>query len=300
MKLFNHKKGGDKYLLSFCSSLFCITILIVAPTPQQAAEAWKPLFNGRDLMGWSMFMAKPDRTWEVPDLQRDANGNYLEPIGRNRDPLKVFAIETIEGRPAIHISGQGFGVITTDESFADFHLRLQVKWGQRKWGAKLHSPRDSGLLYFCHGPPGFDHETWPRSIEFQIQEHDMGDLFALGAQITVPARLEGPLWHFDPKGAPKLFVQKPPVGNRCVKLLDAEKPNSEWNTLELICLGGDSVQIVNGKVVMRLHHAQRLDGASPAPLTSGPISLQTEGAEVFFRDIEIRSITAIPTAFAGP
>jgi hypothetical protein len=246
-----------------------------------------------------MFMTKPDRTWNVPGLKRDEQGNYLEPIGKNRDPLKVFVVENVDGRPAIHVSGQGFGVITTVETFANFHLRLQVKWGEKKWGAKLHAPRDCGLLYFCHGEPGFDHETWPRSIEFQIQEHDMGDLFALGAQITVPARPQGKLWFYDPSGAPTLFVQKPPAGNRCVKLADAEKPLGEWNTLDLVCLGDTSIHIVNGKVVMRLHDAQRLDGAAPAPLTSGQISLQTEGAEVYYRDIEIRPITAIPAEFAG-
>jgi hypothetical protein len=246
-----------------------------------------------------MFMTKPDRTWNVPGLKRDEQGNYLEPIGKNRDPLKVFVVENVDGRPAIHVSGQGFGVITTVETFTNFHFRLQVKWGGKKWGAKLHAPRDCGLLYFCHGEPGFDHETWPRSIEFQIQEHDMGDLFALGAQITVPARPEGKLWLYDPKGAPTLFVQKPPVGNRCVKLADAGKPLGEWNTLDLVCLDGTSVHIVNGKVVMRLHDAQRLDGTTPAPLTSGQISLQTESAEVYYRDIEIRPIAAIPAEFAG-
>ncbi len=289
----------QKYPLLSRQSLHCIILALAAASPLLATDTWTPLFNGRDLAGWTMFMAKPDQTWDVPGLRRDAAGNYLEPIGRNRDPLKVFAVETVDGRPAIHVSGQGFGVITTPGVFADFHLRLQVKWGDRKWGAKLNAPRDCGLLYFCHGEPGFDHETWPRSIEFQIQEHDMGDLFALGAQITVPARPEGRRWRYDPTGAPTLFVQKPPVGNRCVKLLDAEKPKGEWNTLELICLGDDSLHIVNGKVVMRLHHAQRLDGAGPAPLTSGQISLQTEGAEVYYRDVEIRPITAIPAEFAG-
>jgi hypothetical protein len=272
---------------------------LASATSQYAAEAWRPLFNGRDLNGWEMFMTKPDRTWNVPGLKRDEQGNYLEPIGKNRDPLKVFVVENVDGRPAIHVSGQGFGVITTVETFANFHLRLQVKWGEKKWGTKLHAPRDCGLLYFCHGEPGFDHETWPRSIEFQIQEHDMGDLFALGAQITVPARPEGKFWLYDPKSAPTLFVQKPPAGNRCVKLMDAEKPLGEWNSLDLVCLGGTSVHIVNGKVVMRLHDAQRLDGAAPTPLTSGQISLQTEGAEVYYRDIEIRPIAAIPAEFAG-
>ena len=276
--------------------LSCLTLVNCA----HAAATWTPLFNGRDLTGWTMFMAKPDRTWEVPGLKRDAAGNYLEPIGRNRDPLTVFSVETVDGRPAIHVSGQGFGVITTVGEFANFHLRLQVKWGDKKWGTKANSPRDCGLLYFCHGEPGFDRGPWPRSIEFQIQEHDMGDLFAIGARITVPARPEGKQWLYDPKGVPTLFAQKPPVGNRCVKLFDAEKPKGEWNTLELVCLGGDSVHIVNGTVVMRLDHAQRLDGAAPAPLTSGQISLQTEGAEVYYRDVEIRPISAIPAEFVGP
>ena len=268
-----------------------------------AEPTWRPLFNGRDLAGWDTFMTKPDATWDVPGLRRDATGKYLEPIGKNRDPLHVFNVRTEDGRPAIYITGQGFGVMTTAESFSNFHLRMQVKWGEKKWGSKLNSPRDCGLLYFVHSDAGFDHETWPRSIEFQIQEHDMGDLYALGAQTTVNARPEpGPngrtLYHYDPAAAPILFVQKPPIGNRCVRLLDAEKPNGQWNTLDLICLNGDSIHVVNGRVVMRLHHAERLDGPAPAPLTAGQISLQTEGAEVFYRDVEIRPITEVPAEFA--
>jgi hypothetical protein len=189
--------------------------------------------------------------------------------------------------------------MTTDESFGNIHLKLQIKWGEKKWGSKINSPRDCGLLYFVHSEGGFDHETWPRSIEFQIQEHDMGDLYALGAQITVNARPEGRLWLYDPKAAPVLFVQKAPIGNRCVKLGDPEKPNGEWNTLELICFNGDSIHIVNGVVVMRLHGAQRLDGPAPAPLASGQISLQTEGAEVYYRDVMVRPITAVPPEFAA-
>jgi hypothetical protein len=264
----------------------------------RAAESGRALFNGRDFTGWDMFMATPDPTWDVPGLKRDASGKYLEPIGTNRDPLKVFNVEKVDGEPAIHITGQGFGVITTRESFENFYLRLEVKWGERKWGMKLNSARDSGLLYFVHGPPGFDHGTWPRSIEFQIQEHDMGDLYALGTQISVNARAEGRLWLYDPKGAPTLFVQRAPIGNRCVKRGDPERPNGEWNVLELVCFNGDSIHIVNGQVVMRLQHAQRLDHSAPADLRSGHLSLQTEGAEVYFRRIEVRPLDAVPAAFA--
>jgi hypothetical protein len=50
---------------------------------------------------------------------------------------------------------------------------------------------------------------------------------------------------------------------------------------------------------MRLYGATRIDADLPTPVTSGPIILQSEGAEVFYRDIEIQSITAIPPEFAA-
>jgi len=263
-----------------------------------AADArWRPLFNGKDFSGWETYLGKPFRTWEVAGLKRDTNGNYLEPIGRNRDPLKVFTVATVAGAPALCISGQGFGTITTTEVFTNFHLRLQVKWGEQRWADRVNLRRDSGLLYFVHGEPGAMSGDWPRSVEFQIQEQDIGDLYPVGTQISVNVRHGMTnLWIYDPKGAPRTFAKN----RRCVKLGDAEKPRGEWNTLDLFCVNGDSVHVVNGQVMMRLHHAQRVDGPTPAPLTSGAISLQTEGAEVFYRNIEIQPIANFPNAFGGP
>jgi hypothetical protein len=206
-------------------------------------------------------------------------------------------VETADGQPAIHVSGQGFGTLTTSETFTNFHLRLQVKWGERRWASRTNVVRDSGLLYFVHGEPGVMSSSWPRSIEFQIQEHDMGDLYPIGTQISVNVRAEKTnLWVFDPKGAARLFEKN----RRCVKMGDAEKPRGEWNTLDLFCLNGDSLHVVNGQVMMRLQNARRVDGAEPAPLKSGGISLQTEGAEVFYRNVEIQPIEKIPAEFAAP
>ncbi len=50
---------------------------------------------------------------------------------------------------------------------------------------------------------------------------------------------------------------------------------------------------------MRLHGPLRIDGAAPTPVTSGAIILQSEGAEIFYRDIEIRPITVIPAEYAA-
>ena len=40
------------------------------------------------------------------------------------------------------------------------------------------------------------------------------------------------------------------------------------------------------------------DTPTPQPVTRGPIILQSEGAELFYRDVQVRAITAIPSEFA--
>ena len=283
--------------------------MILGSVVMRADDGWRPLFDGRDFEGWTTFMAAPPPETDVPGLKRDAKGNYLEPIGSNRDPLRVFTIETVDGSPAIHVSGAGFGVMTTNETFANFHVRMQVKWGERKWGYKrtTHAALDAGLLYFARGPAGIDHLTWPRCLEFQIQEKDFGDLFALGmTEATGNARILSDTvnghrirsYFYDPNGAPAVFVARAPIGNRLRRIEDMEQPHGEWNTLDLVCLGDSSIHIVNGRVVNRLYHARIPDGSAMATLDSGQICLQTEGGEVYYRGIEIQPIAAIPAEYA--
>jgi hypothetical protein len=282
--------------------LFPVFVLLACAALR--ADDWKPLWNGKDLSGWERWLGKPHASVALAGEAKDDKGNYTQPLGAERDPLNVFTVVSVDGRPAIHISGQIFGGITTKEEFSNYHLRLQFKWGTQKWPPreKDATPRDSGLLYHVHSAMNFNGKTWPRSPEFQIQEHDVGDLYAIGCQMTVLARRPDPakrLFIYDPKGGPTEFIEQLPIGNRCIKDPDNEKPTGEWNTLDLVCLDDESLHIVNGQVVMRLTKATRLDGASPAPLTKGKILLQSEGAEIFYRAITLRPITAVPAEFAA-
>ena len=282
-----------------------LVAVLLAGVAVRAQSGWTSLWNGKDLDGWTTWMQKPSSTSDVPGLKRDADGKYTEPIGSGRDPLKVFTIaRDVDGRPAIRISGEVFGELRTRATFKDYHLKLLFKWGEKKWPPRDNpaTPRDSGLLYHVHNPPGVNGRTWARSIELQIQEHDVGDLYAVGSAIAVRAKpragTQPALYDYDPAGEWTFFSQSQGASGRCVKQPDNEKPTGAWNTVELIAFGEDSIHIVNGKVVMRLHGPLRIDGDVPAPVTSGPIILQSEGAEVFYRDIEIRPITAIPAEFA--
>jgi len=107
------------------------------------------------------------------------------------------------------------------------------------------------------------------------------------------------LFDYDPNGEWMFFAQSHGQSGRCIKQPDNEKPTGEWNTVELIAFGEDAIHIVNGKVVMRLHGPMRIDADLPKSVTSGPIILQSEGAEIFYRDIQVRSINAIPPEFAA-
>jgi hypothetical protein len=175
-----------------------------------AEPAWRPLFNGKDFTGWTAWLGRPHASFDVPGEPKDEKGNYTRPLGATRDPFKVFTITTMDGQPVIRISGQVFGGITTVEEFSNYHLRLQFKWGEKKWPPRDLAPRDSGLLYHVHSAMDFNNRTWPRSPEFQIQEHDVGDLYAIGCQMTVLARRLDPakrLFQYDPaNGTPTEFI----------------------------------------------------------------------------------------------
>lgn len=277
-----------------------VATLSLAALARGDDSGWRPLWNGRNLDGWTTWMTTPQPTSDVPGLPRNANGKYTAAIGSGRDPLGVFTVAQVDGAPAIRISGEAMGELRSRQSFSNYALRLQFKWGTLKWPPrnKPGTPRDSGLLYHVHAAPGVDHRTWASSFELQIQEHDVGDLYAVNSLMAVRSTRRpgsGPaLFDYDPAGEWHDFSQVPGSPGRCVKHPDNERPTGEWNTVELDCLGGDSVHVVNGKVVMRLSNPRRIDRTPPEPVTSGPIILQSEGSEVYYRAIEWRPITALP------
>lgn len=262
-----------------------------------AADDWRPLFNGRDLSGWETWLGRPHPSIDLPNLARGADGKYVQPVGLNRDPFAIFTVVTVDGAPAIRLSGQIFGTISSLESFSNYHLRLQFKWGEKRWPPRADRVRDSGLLYHGHGAHGGGTGSpWINSHELQIQEKDCGDYWAVGPVTSdITAKPVGEkLFQYDQPSLPLPFGPGNPGGTRVIKSADFEKPHGEWNTIELICLGDQSIHLVNGRVVLRVRSLRSNAGEK---LTAGKIQIQTEGAEIFYRNIEIRPITAVPPLY---
>jgi hypothetical protein len=259
-----------------------------------SASGWTPLMNGKDLTGWDTYLGPVFDT--LTDKQVGA------PLGVNTDPRKTFSVVKEDGKPALRISGEHFGGISTQNEFTNYHLRLEFKWGKLKWAPRKNAKRDSGLLYHAVGPHGAGHGFWMRSQEFQVQEGDCGDYWSIAKSIVdIPAtEVKAEEFRYDAAGQLQSFGEGKAGGLRCFKYPDAEKPSGEWNVLEVYCFEDTSVHVVNGKTVMVLFHSRQPgDDGKDLPLTKGKIQLQSEGAEVFYRDIEIRSITRLPENVAG-
>jgi hypothetical protein len=249
----------------------------------------EPLFNGNNLSGWDTYLG--------PTYDSVLNSfDSLRTMGLNKDPQQVFSVVQADGQPAIRISGENFGGLSTTREFKNYHLTLQFKWGTQRWNPRKDKKRDSGLLYHAVGQHGADYGFWMRSQEFQIQEGDCGDYWGVaGGSFEIPARKQNEEFVYDPAGQLFLFNEgNKEVGRRCIKSPDAEKPTGEWNTLEMYALGDTAVHIVNGVVNMILYRSSQLDSSSLTPLKQGKIQLQSEGAEVFYRNIFIQPIQKIP------
>jgi hypothetical protein len=272
---------------------------IISPASSSAASAQPaatPLFNGRDLAGWDTFLGKPHPSTDVAGLARNADGTYAAVVGANRDPRRVFTVVTIDGAPAIRISGEIYGALITAAEYENYHLHFQFKWGTQIWPPRPHLPRDTGCCYHSVGPHGASYGFWMRSFEFQIQEGDVGDFYSLaGVIVDVRATAVDPA---QPKSDLVFAMGAPMVTGttrRVIKATAAERPRGEWNTLDLYCLGQQSVHVVNGRTQVVLSGLRQKVGDDQVPLTRGRIQFQSEAAEVFFRDIVIRPIGKIPS-----
>ncbi len=251
-------------------------------------KGWRNLFNGQNLKGWDTYIAPPI----------DDEGKLLssKPVGLNNDPQKVFSVIRVDGENVIRISGQQWGAIITKNKYSNFHLQLKFKWGNLLWGQKRGKKMDSGILYFSTGANGADAGAWMRSQEFQVEQGNCGDYWGVaGAAEDIPAnKINDSNYVFNPNGKMINFSASSSNGRHCLKRGDNEYPAGTWNTLDLYCMGDTSIHVVNGKVMMVLYHSAKVINGHTVPLTRGKIQIQSEGAEIYYKDIRIEPIIVIP------
>ncbi len=227
-------------------------------------------FNGHDLTGFYVF---------------------TKPHGYS-DPNAVFTVQ--DGM--IHVSGQDWGGFATGGNFRDYHLVVEWKWGEVTWGERKERARDSGILVHCVGPDGAHGGSWMESIECQVIEGGCGDFIMVGGRnkpsLSCVVRTGEDRQQYYDKGGQSVTKEsgrfnwwgrdpswKDVLGFRGSR--DVENPAGQWNRMEVICDGCSITNILNGVVV---------NHGTECSHTEGKIQFQSEGAEIYFRKIEIRPL----------
>lgn len=261
---------------TICAVTIAAFFLFAPPAvPQPHAVESVPLFDGRNL---------------------NAFYSFLKDRGRDSDPKGVFTV--VDG--LLRISGEEWGCITTNERFDNYHLVAEFKWGMRTWGERADRARDSGILIHSTGPDGAYSGTWMHSIECQIIEGGTGDVLVVGdgsdrfaATAPVSPQKQESSHVYSPDGQPATIHSgrinwwgrdpgwKDAKNFRGAK--DVERPDGEWNRLEVIAAGRTVTVILNGVLVN-----QCVDVLPRA----GQIQIQSEGAEIFFQKIALTRLAA--------
>jgi len=280
--------------------LYFISAVVIAQVATTQKSSWLSLLD-KDLSKWDTYLSYRHKDGYNGKVPVDDKGDSVIPFGYNKNEGSVFSMIQENGQPVLKVSGEIYGCVFTKEAYENYHLKLKVKWGIKKWEPRKDKLLDAGVIYHSQGPAGADYwRAWMLGQELQIMEGHMGDYWSIAnSAIDVKAFMsEGSMSAVASERQPFLPMGAG-TGNTglCMRSADHETTDGGYTTIELICFDGKSLHIVNGHVVMILANSRYWDGKAYQPLTKGKIQLQSEAAEVYYKEVQIRKLTALPKEY---
>ena len=257
-----------------------LVVLLGDSAAARAEQPWRPLFNGRDLDGWT------------PKIRGEKFGdNYGDTFRVEDGVLKVVY------DPAKYPTfGNKFGHLFYKEPFSRYRLRIEYRFtGEQCAGGEGWALRNSGVMIHGEDPAAMPiDKDFPASIEVQF----LGGA-ATGERTT--ANLCTPGTHVVMDG--KLFTP------HCTSSKSKTYRGDQWVTVEIEVDGNTKIRhIIDGETVLEYEQPQ-LDPkdarakeslaakGGDKQLSGGTISLQSESHPVEFRKVEIQLLD--PPAAAG-
>jgi hypothetical protein len=247
---------------------FVVGIPLRAEEPASPAGEWISLFNGKDLDGWTVKIAK-------------------HPIGENY--ADTFRVE--EGLLKVAYDKYGkfdeqFGHLYSDLPYSHYILRLEYRFvGQPVPDSPSWAKYNSGVMIHSQSPMTMTvPQLWPASMEVQFLSEGTSAGKQTGNVCTPGTNLE--------QGGVLLTAH-------IIEASGKLSPMNEWVSVEVEVHGNDEViHRINGVEVLRYQHPQldpREESAkrllalgAPLQLSQGHIALQAESQPVWFRNIRIK------------
>ncbi len=231
------------------------------------AADWKPIFNGKDLTGWT------------PKIKGQPIGNNIQNTFRVQGGvLKV-------GYEGYGQFDEQFGHLFYKEKYSHYRIRLEYRFvGEQLQGGPNWAWRNSGIMLHCQHPKSMAvNQDFPVSIEVQLLggkktgERTTANLCTPGTNVVMDGKLQT---------------------RHCFSSTSKTFRGDQWVTVEVEVRGAEVIEhFVNGERVMRYHKpqydpadadAQKLIKADQLALSEGYISLQSESHPVEFRKVEIK------------
>ena len=236
-----------------------------------AREDWTPLFNGRNLDGWTPKFTKSD-------LGVNLNGTFRVENGLLRVRYDGWTAFNGEFGHLFYETPYSYYRLVAEYRFVDQQLAGGPGWAKRNNGLMLHAPDPKTML---------KDQDFPISIEVQLLG-GLGD-----GKPRTTANLCTPGTHVVRKG--ELFTP------HCVNSTSKTYDGDQWVRVEVEVHGDERIRhIVDGETVLEYARPQigggnvspvdprvKVDGT---PLTGGYIAVQAETGPTDFRKIELLNL----------
>ncbi len=161
--------------------------------------------------------------------------------------------------------GKPIGVIRSEKQYENF--MLHVEWRHMEPGG------NSGVFAWSNAIPP-EGKSLPAGVEIQMLELDWVNLHIKDGVKPPEAYVHGELFGV---GGVKIIPDNP-RGARSKSIENRCKGKGIWNTYDVVCIDGVIKLSVNGKFV---------NGISQASVKKGYLCLESEGAEIHFRNLKI-------------
>lgn len=248
-----------------------LAVLLVLGLSSAAAAAdapgkWIPMFNGRDLGGWT------------PKFTGSALGQNVLDTFRVQDGVLTVSYDGYD-----ELRGR-FGHLFYERKLAHYRIRLEYRFsGKQVAGGPTWALMNSGIM--LHSEPASSmrlDQAFPVSIEAQFLGDDgtgkrtSGNLCSPGTHVVIAGKI---------------------VTEHCPQTSTVAVPPGEWTRFEVEVRGNRSIRhLVNGVVTAEYAKPQydptdadgkRVMGSGPLELGEGYVALQAESHPVQFRNVEL-------------
>ena len=228
---------------------------------------WKALFNGRDLDGWVVKLAKHPLGDNYADTFRVENGV----IRVMYDKYEEF--------------GDRFGHLFYKQRLSHYVLSLEYRFfGDQAKGGPGYARLNSGVMIHSQAPETIlQDQDWPISVEAQ---------FLAGGRTTMNVCTPGT----------EIFMRGAMVKDHCTNSTSGVFPNDAWVRVEVEVLGAERVRHFIGEDMVLQYEKPSIGGGVAAGfdpavkkdgtvLEDGYIGLQAESQPVEFRNIRLLDLS---------